>query len=42
MAIEQGMKNHEIVPVPLIESIAGLKRSDTYAVLKKLLKYKFL
>ena len=36
------MKNHEVVPVPLIETIAGLKRSDTYAVLKRLLKRKFI
>ena len=31
-AIEMGMKNHEFVPMPLIESLAALKRSNTYKV----------
>ena len=31
-AIELGMKNHEFVPMPLIESLAALKRSNTYKV----------
>lgn len=31
-ATEMGMKNHEIVPTPLIESIAGLKRGGTFKV----------
>ena len=39
-AIEMGMKNHEYVPVPLIESIASLKRSNTYKLLTLLLKHK--
>ena len=29
-AIEMGMRNHEFVPIPLIESIASLKRANTY------------
>jgi RIO kinase 2 len=41
-AIEMGMKNHEYVPVPLIESIASLKRSNTYKLLTLLLKHKLL
>lgn len=30
VALEMGMKNHEIVPTPLIESISGLKRGGAY------------
>jgi RIO kinase 2 len=33
IAIEMGMKNHEFVPVPLIETLASLKRSNTYKVI---------
>lgn len=29
-AIEMGMKNHEFVPVPLIESLAALKRGNAF------------
>ena len=29
-AVEMGMKNHEIVPAPLIESISGLKRGGAF------------
>ena len=39
-AIEMGMKNHEFVPIPLIESLAALKRSNCYKVLQLLLKHK--
>ena len=31
-ATEMGMKNHELVPSPLIESISGLKRGGTFKV----------
>ena len=31
-AVEMGMKNHEIVPTPLIESVSGLKRGGAYKV----------
>jgi hypothetical protein len=41
-AIEMGMKNHELVPTPLIESIAKLKRGGTYRILQTLLKYKLI
>lgn len=33
IAVEMGMKNHEFVPVPLIESIAGLKRSNAFKLI---------
>jgi len=39
-AIEQGMKNHEFVSMPLIESLANLKRSNTFKVVQHLLKHK--
>ena len=41
-AIEMGMKNHEYVPVPLIEALAALKRSNTYKVIQLLLKHKLV
>ena len=39
-AIEQGMKNHEFVSMPLIESLANLKRSNTFKIVQHLLKHK--
>ena len=41
-AIEMGMKNHEYVPVPLIESLAALKRSNTYKIIQLMLKHKLI
>jgi RIO kinase 2 len=41
-AVEMGMKNHEYVPLPLIESLAALKRSNTYKVVQFLLKHKLV
>jgi RIO kinase 2 len=41
-AVEMGMKNHEFVPVPLIEVLAGLKRSNTYKIISLLLKHKLI
>ena len=41
-AIEMGMKNHELVPTPLIERIAGLRHGGTAKVLSLLLKYKLV
>ena len=41
-AVEMGMKNHEYVPVPLIEALAALKRSNTYKLLQLLLKHKLV
>lgn len=37
-----GMKNHEIVPVPLIASIAGLPHGGSHKVLKELSKHRLV
>ncbi len=41
-AIEMGMRNHEIVPVSLIETIAKIKRVNTNKVIANLLKFKLI
>jgi RIO-like serine/threonine protein kinase len=41
-SIEMGMRNHEIVPVDLIEQIAKLKRVSVTRVLANLLKHKLI
>eukprot|EP00002_Diphylleia_rotans_P007770 TRINITY_DN17435_c0_g1_i1.p1 TRINITY_DN17435_c0_g1~~TRINITY_DN17435_c0_g1_i1.p1 ORF type:complete len:470 (-),score=105.60 TRINITY_DN17435_c0_g1_i1:82-1491(-) len=41
-AVEMGLKNHELVPAQLIESIAGLKRGGAYRGLQNLLKHKLV
>ena len=41
-SVEMGMKNHELVPAQLVESIAGLKRGCAYKNLQTLLKHKLL
>lgn len=41
-AVEMGMKNHEIVPVSLIASIASLKHGGCNKVLRELVKHKLL
>uniref|UniRef100_A0A8C2D8A3 Serine/threonine-protein kinase RIO2 n=1 Tax=Cyprinus carpio TaxID=7962 RepID=A0A8C2D8A3_CYPCA len=41
-AVEMGMKNHEIVPVSLIASIASLKHGGCNKVLRELDKHKLL
>ncbi|XP_076339945.1 serine/threonine-protein kinase RIO2-like isoform X1 [Tachypleus tridentatus] len=41
-AVEMGMKNHELVPVPLIASIASLKHGGCHKHLKELTKNKLL
>lgn len=41
-AVEMGHKNHEFVPVPLVESIASLKRRSIRGVLATLCKNKLL
>eukprot|EP00899_Mesostigma_viride_P000124 jgi/Mesvir1/10111/Mv06980-RA.1 len=41
-AVEMGMKNHEIVPVELIDRIAGLKRGGAFKNMRVLLKHKLL
>lgn len=41
-AVEMGMKNHEVVPVPLITSIAKLRHGGSYKILSTLLRYKLV
>jgi RIO kinase 2 len=41
-AIEMGMKNHELVPAPLIQAIAKLKRANTFKIINNLLKHKLI
>jgi len=41
-AVELGMRNHELVPVHIIERVARLKRANTYKVIQILLKNKLL
>lgn len=41
-AIEMGMRNHEMVPVPLITSIAKLRHGGSYKILSVLLRYKLI
>jgi RIO-like serine/threonine protein kinase len=41
-AIEMGMRNHELVPVELIESIARLKHGGTQLCISTLLRAKLI
>jgi len=41
-AVEQGMKNHDLVPVELISSIASLKHGGAFKCLSTLLRGKLL
>ena len=41
-AIELGMRNHDLVPVVLIEHIAALKRGGAFKIIMNLLKNKLL
>ncbi|XP_061585951.1 serine/threonine-protein kinase RIO2 [Cololabis saira] len=41
-AIEMGMKNHEIVPVSLLSSIASLKHGGCNKILRELVKHKLV
>lgn len=41
-ACEMGMKNHEVVPSALIESISGLKRGGAYKLIRLLAKNKLV
>eukprot|EP00933_Yihiella_yeosuensis_P010332 TRINITY_DN11676_c5_g1_i1.p1 TRINITY_DN11676_c5_g1~~TRINITY_DN11676_c5_g1_i1.p1 ORF type:complete len:519 (-),score=119.54 TRINITY_DN11676_c5_g1_i1:122-1678(-) len=41
-AVEMGMRNHEHVPTPLVESIAKISRSNLHKVLSNLLRNKLL
>ena len=40
--VEMGMKNHEIVPAPLVASIANLKHGGCHKVLRELSKHKLV
>jgi RIO kinase 2 len=42
VAVEMGMRNHELVPVSLITSIAQLRHGGSYKILSTLLKYKLV
>ncbi|XP_054253355.1 serine/threonine-protein kinase RIO2 [Indicator indicator] len=42
IAVEMGMKNHEIVPASLIASIASLKHGGCNKILRELVKHKLL
>ncbi|GAX73345.1 hypothetical protein CEUSTIGMA_g798.t1 [Chlamydomonas eustigma] len=41
-SVEMGEKNHEIVPLPLIDSISGLKHGGAFKCLKTLLRHKLV
>lgn len=41
-AIELGMRNHEYVPVPVIERLARLKRGNAFKCVQYLLKHKLI
>ena len=42
VAIELGMRNHEWVPVHLIEKVSRMKRSNAFKIIKELLKNKLI
>jgi RIO kinase 2 len=42
VAVEMGMRNHDLVPVPLIASIAKLRHSGIAKILSTLLRHKLL
>mmetsp|Transcript_20171 Transcript_20171/g.28912 ORF Transcript_20171/g.28912 Transcript_20171/m.28912 type:complete len:496 (+) Transcript_20171:13-1500(+) len=42
VAIEMGMRNHEMVPVELIDNIAKLRHGGTFKILSTLLRYKLV
>jgi RIO kinase 2 len=41
-AVEQGMKNHTLVPLPLVNSIANLRHGGTHKIVSSLLRDKLL
>ncbi|CDQ96158.1 unnamed protein product [Oncorhynchus mykiss] len=41
-AVEMGMKNHEVVPVSLISSIASLRHGGCNKILRELVKHKIV
>ena len=42
VSVEMGMKNHELVPVELINAISGLKHGGAYKFIRELLKHKLV
>lgn len=42
VAVEMGMRNHELVPVELISSIAKLRHGGVHRILSTLLRYKLI
>ena len=42
VAVEMGMRNHELVPVELITSIAKLRHGGIFKILSTLLRYKLV
>lgn len=42
IAIEMGMRNHEVVPVDLIQSISKLKKGNVNKIIANLLKHKLI
>ena len=42
IAVEMGMKNHEIVPLGVLACIANLKRGGTYKLLRELCKHRLV
>lgn len=42
VSVEMGMKNHELVPVELINAISGLKHGGAYKLVRELLKHKLV
>lgn len=41
-ALEMGMRNHELVPAPLVESIAKVSRGSCFKLLQTLLRHKLV
>ncbi|CAI2292727.1 unnamed protein product [Caenorhabditis sp. 36 PRJEB53466] len=42
IAVEMGMKNHEVVPLPLVSSIAGIHRGGVVRILNDLCKHQLV
>ena len=42
VSVEMGMKNHELVPVELINAISGLKHGGAFKFIRDLLKHKLV
>ena len=42
VSVEMGMKNHELVPVELVNAISGLKHGGAYKYVRELLKHKLV